>query len=299
VLTFKAYLLNLKIFVTTLSPCPITTYPFWLLRCKKSGKYLLKQILKYLVTNSFPNPDQTLGGGVGFYVRNDLPHKLNPDLSTFENKTFESLTIEININKRKTLLTNIYRSPENSITNLDIFNNKLDTLISQLVATSATSYIFLDSNINLLKLANSPQAQNYHETILNNVFLQLIFNATRFSNNDHYSLIDHIITNASLNSTLSGTLIEDISDHLINFTTIKNCPLTQTKSSKPTRNFSEENKNTFRTSLRNLDWSTVLTDQDVNSSYEKFWYFLKLHLIFTSPKNPSSSTRACIKSTSL
>jgi hypothetical protein len=40
------------------------------------------------------------GGGVGFYLKNDLPHKIIPELSHFEEKLFESLTISITRNKK-------------------------------------------------------------------------------------------------------------------------------------------------------------------------------------------------------
>ena len=51
------------------------------------------------------------GGGVAFYVRNDIHFKIVIHLSHFIEKEFECLTIEAIINRKKILLSNIYRSP--------------------------------------------------------------------------------------------------------------------------------------------------------------------------------------------
>ncbi len=51
------------------------------------------------------------GGGVGFYVSDQHRFSLHPDFSSFTEKTFENITIEVEISKRKYLLSSIYRSP--------------------------------------------------------------------------------------------------------------------------------------------------------------------------------------------
>jgi hypothetical protein len=51
------------------------------------------------------------GGGVGFYVRDDVSFKTIEDLSVFIPKIFESLTIELIINKKKLSVTSVYRPP--------------------------------------------------------------------------------------------------------------------------------------------------------------------------------------------
>jgi hypothetical protein len=51
------------------------------------------------------------GGGVGFYVRDDVSFKTIEDLSVFVPKIFESLTIELIINKKKLSVTSVYRPP--------------------------------------------------------------------------------------------------------------------------------------------------------------------------------------------
>jgi hypothetical protein len=52
------------------------------------------------------------GGGVGFYIRNYLNYTVIEHLSPFENKIFESITIELSYPslKKTVLLTSAYRS---------------------------------------------------------------------------------------------------------------------------------------------------------------------------------------------
>ena len=127
--------------------------------------------------------------------------------------------MEIVLNKKKVLLSNIYRSPTptaNSTHNehIDCFINHLDVHLSNLAILNTDSYVFLDSNINLLKINHSQSAALYLETIFTNGFLQKIGKATRVQWNT-FSLIDHILTKTEANVELSGTIISDISDHFI------------------------------------------------------------------------------------
>ena len=51
------------------------------------------------------------GGGVGFYVKKGITAEIIEDLSPFENKIIEALTIKITYqNNKSMLLTSIYRS---------------------------------------------------------------------------------------------------------------------------------------------------------------------------------------------
>ena len=59
----------------------------------------------------FKNRTGMRGGGVGFYVRTGLNFKVIDDLSPFENKILESLTIKLEYpGSKSVLLTSAYRS---------------------------------------------------------------------------------------------------------------------------------------------------------------------------------------------
>ena len=222
------------------------------------------------------------GGGVAFYVKDDITCKIKPNLSTFIDKEFECLTVEILLNKKKMLLSNIYRSPTPTVNSTQAehaenFINHLDIHLSNLSNFNSDTYVFLDSNINLLKLNYSQTPALYLETIFTNGFLQKIGKATRIQGHS-YSLIDHILTKTEVNVGFSGTIVSDISDHFVNFLLV---PDTRTKESNvktPKRNFSQQNLRHFKEALGSCTWNSTLTNQDVNESYDIFWN--DLHMIF-------------------
>ncbi len=153
------------------------------------------------------------GGGVGFYVKNGLKAEIVENLCPFENKVIESLTIQLTYptSNKCILLTSIYRSngPIANVTasqQMDSFIEKFTILLSDLKATKKMSFIFTDSNINLLNL-QSPDVSNYLNTILAHGYIQGIFKATRIQNNSS-SLIDHVLSNLNVNNLYAGTLIK-------------------------------------------------------------------------------------------
>jgi exonuclease III len=106
----------------------------------------------------FKNRANMRGGGVGFYVRNGLNFSILDDLSPFEDKIFESLTIKLtNHCNKSVLLTCGYRS-NGTIPNVTImqqytrFSVLFEELLANLNRKMLDSYIMMDSNIDLLKL---------------------------------------------------------------------------------------------------------------------------------------------------
>ena len=95
------------------------------------------------------------GGGVGFYVRNNIEFKVLQNLSPFKENIIESLSIRLKYPKFNLLVTNIYRSPnpppnQTQLDALNMFTQEFDTLLDNLAATGLTSFVVTDSNINLL-----------------------------------------------------------------------------------------------------------------------------------------------------
>ena len=79
--------------------------------------------------------------------------------------------------------------------------------------------VFLDANINLLKINNCTTAARYLETIYSNGFNQKIGKATRIIG-DSFSLIDHVLYKTESTNISSGTILSDFSDHFTNFIAI-------------------------------------------------------------------------------
>jgi hypothetical protein len=185
------------------------------------------------------------GGGVAFYVRNNTPYKILNNLSSMQEKVFECLSIEIILNKKKLILSNIYHSPNppaniTQSVHAENFISNLDAHLHNLSLCNTDTYVFLDSNINLLNIVHNVNSQLYLETIFSNGFLQCIGKATRIVKNC-YSLIDHILTNSNRQSFESHILCSKISDHfpILHFLDFFK-PLKSTKKFE-SRNFSDNN----------------------------------------------------------
>jgi signal recognition particle subunit SEC65 len=228
------------------------------------------------------------GGGVGFYVKNGINFKIIDNLSPFEQKIFESLTIQISYNDKSILLTSAYRSngalPNmTSIQQLEVFQAMFGELLHNLNNRRLPSYVFIDSNIDLLNL-HSEQSKNYLNTILSNGFLQLTMKCTRIQNQSR-TLIDQILTSSKCNSFQTGTVISDISDHF--FTFIRTPPATAKSREKITyfRNFSPQNLENFKAALNGTDWSPVTNINNVDDSYNSFWkMYMELYELFFPQK---------------
>ena len=235
------------------------------------------------------------GGGVGFYIKKGITYKINTELSYFTDNLFESLTIEAKIGNKNYLLSTVYRSttPPPNTTHSEHttqFITQLDTLLISSHRLKLNSYIFLDANINLLNLNTDHTTSTYHDTILNNGYVQLITKATRIQNG-HYSLIDHILTNTPNINTQSGIIISDISDHFFTFTLPCHTKQPTTPHLNTFRNLSKTNIDNFKISLRAHNWATTFASNSATESFDLFW--LDFHQYFNShfPKITSNSNK--------
>jgi len=244
--------------------------------CIKNPKLLTLPGFQPLI---FTNRCKGRGGGVGFYIRDGLNYTLKDNLSPFKDKIFESITLDIsyphNNNTKHFLATSIYRSPtpiaNMTITDqMDEFNDKLDNLMTDINNMNMDSYILTDSNINLLNTNTDHLTMTYMTTITNCGFVVTNHKSTRMQGASS-SLIDHILTNCKTNLITSGSIIEDISDHLVSFIQ----PNLRKHKTKPLnvkrRQYTSTNMERFKTDLHQLSWNDVLTTTDVNTCYNTFW----------------------------
>ena len=210
------------------------------------------------------------GGGVGFYVKSGLVFKVI-EISPFEEKFFECISIEVVCMKKRFIVSNIYRTPS-SIASI-ITTNFISTLenhLSKIAQLGHMSYIFLDSNINMFKLNDSEGVNRYFNAILTSGFKQVIKKATRMQGIT-YSLIDHVLVNSGLDNFASGTLISDISDHFFTFISPDTVNRVTSPKTVTKRNFSDNNINNFKNLLRGCNWNGVLASNNVDTSFEVFW----------------------------
>jgi hypothetical protein len=166
---------------------------------------------------------------VGFYIKNHISYTVIDSLSPFENKIIEAISLQIKYpNNQNFIISSIYRSngPIHNVTprqQLDGFLSKFDALLAGLNEKNLSSYVFIDSNIDLLRLGTDNSAAAFFNNIVENGFLQLNMKATRFQNNSK-TLIDQILSNSKEGSFFSGSVVSDISDHFFTFLSPFNNP---------------------------------------------------------------------------
>lgn len=129
------------------------------------------------------------GGGVAFYIKNDIRWKRRYDI---ESDNIESIWLEIFINKSKSfLISSIYKPPEGSKYLLKDFDESFDKMLSNVTSTKMEVILMGDCNVNFFKGANKC---NFKSTLSLYGFEQLVKRATRITN-ESSTLIDIIATN--------------------------------------------------------------------------------------------------------
>jgi hypothetical protein len=215
------------------------------------------------------------GGGVGFYIKNSISYEIVENCSPFENKILESITLLLTLsNKSKMLVTSVYRSNgvlQNVTANDQMlrFSVSFNDLMANLSTKSHVSFIFTDSNINLIN-PNQLVYGNYLNTIFSHGYLQLCKKATRMKDGSA-TLIDHIISNCRMSNFCTGTLISDVSDHFISFICNGKNPVQCQQRTVSMRIFSAPNILKFKESLSNLTWNSTLSENLTDNAYDAFW----------------------------
>jgi len=132
------------------------------------------------------------------------------------------------------------------------------------------------------------------DTLITNGFVQIISKATRIQNNK-ISLIDHIITNTNMPTYKAGTLVDDLSDHFMNYIQLATNKIHKQKIKESTkRQINETNMNNLKIALQGTNWASVLIENDINLSFNNFWqifsllydqHFSKIHMRFNRNKH--------------
>jgi hypothetical protein len=213
------------------------------------------------------------GGGVGFYVNDDLQFS-TVNLVPFIDSQFENITLETVVDNKKIYLCNIYCAPtsptqESQRDLIENFNLRLEELMNLINKPQYNSLIFMDSNVNLLKLNSSQLSAEFLDTCHSNGFIISNLKASRICN-DSYSLIDQILCNNTDHNITSGSIVSDLSDHFMTFYSSIHIKITDNSKCNTYRSFSIQNMTIFRDELRNLSWNHVLLERDVNDALGQF-----------------------------
>ncbi|XP_065575189.1 uncharacterized protein LOC136036789 [Artemia franciscana] len=208
------------------------------------------------------NRENRQGGGVGLFVRDDIPFVVKKQLSKHDQEmTFESLCIECVIDNRKVLACVVYRSHSAS---LQEFLRIYECFIEDVTNLNSEQVLVMgDFNINLLLAqTNRPGISNHlHEKSveflcmnLSKSLLPSCRSATRVTE-DTATLIDNIFSTIPV--TLSHIIFTDVSDHcVVADVGINHRP--KFSEFKQTRKIDKEGMDKFRNLLYLNEWTAIL-----------------------------------------
>ena len=221
------------------------------------------------------------GGGIAIYVKENISFIERPDLSIPVNQQhlYDCLFIEIIVPELKNIIIGIvYRSPKQNST--PEFTNCVNDLLEQISSENKEVILLGDTNIDLLKYNSSRHVSQYMEMIFSNSYVPIITKPTRVTNSSQ-TLIDHVIKKQSDTKYIAGTIINDISDHYINYMLLN---IKKTFKPKPRvityRSFTQSNIDNLNNDLVSHNWDNVLNIDEPNLAYQEFmksynFYFVK------------------------
>ena len=213
------------------------------------------------------------GGGVCFYIRNDIAFNIMDAISTGDT---ESLWINLLIPRSKPIVVGVlYRPPKNNLF-IEKLSNILDTL-------KKDDEIILLGDMNICLLRKSPLAKKYIDLLSLHGFSQLIKEATRVTPTCS-SLLDHVGCTKENKISQSGVIDLGISDHYFTFCTRKNVRLAighhRTNDIRSMKKYTEES---FNLQLSVVDWSRITVRTDVNEAWSIFQHVFISNLNMIAP----------------
>jgi len=220
------------------------------------------------------NDRNNIGGGVGFYIKNDIEYEILEHLSYFEEKNFESLFVKIKIDRKQfKIIGNIYRSPG---TDVNKFIEKVEEILNLIkndpILSKADEIQLLgDFNINLLKHESHEPTARFLDTLSSFNQLPLISLPSRITNTSS-TLIDNIFSNKNQELYDSGLIYCCMSDHLpvFNISSLGKIEQNKTPTTRKVREYSEENKANFRMLLDNIEWNGLFHEDDPKTAFDIF-----------------------------
>ena len=213
-------------------------------------------------------PDR-IGGGVGLYVRNGFHYKLRNDLSCITSNS-EMVFIELTQNNKSIIVACVYRPPNSDIFH---FNSSLREILEKLESEQKELYLMGDFNIDLLHSSSHGRTCEFLDMLNSFNIYPIISKPTRISAH-RASLIDNIFTNAIEKKTRNGIIYDDLSDHFPIFSIHNNdvIPIHRTQREKvQKRVINETNILLFKKKLKDIDWSCLQENDDINTSYDTFF----------------------------
>lgn len=211
-----------------------------------------------------------LGGGVSLLIKNGIEYVKRQDLSTMSSN-LESLFVEIynlHDNSAKHVVIGVIYRPPN--TEVAIFLNELNQILSSLKLENKLTYLTGDFNINLLNVDSHIPTEEFLELMYSFSFFPMINRPTRVTNLSA-TLIDNIWINELNEKLTSGIFYTDITDHFPMFSINYNYKIEKKNSFLNKRVYSNENKEKFKNEISSINWATVLELDNAQEAFTLFY----------------------------
>ena len=212
------------------------------------------------------------GGGVSLYVKDTIEYTVRDDLC-FQNDILETLFIEIGkdqfAKKQNIIIGVIYRPPD---TDIKQFNDHILQCLAQIKTEKKIAFLLGDNNINLLNTDKHVASQDFADVMFSHSLFPTITKPTRVTDKSA-TLIDNIFYNNYVENTssLTGILYTDISDHFPVFHIDYSVSEPLVSKSFKKRIYSMENMEHFSSKMREMNWTCVLQNNDVQNAYNMFY----------------------------
>ena len=210
-------------------------------------------------------PEHANVGGVGIYVKKHIKLDVLNKLDLTCKNPCENLWVNLNKNKRDTIIGMIYRHPSGDIAD---FNDQLEKTIQEILKLNADRCIIIgDINIDLMKY-NQPgktRIKDYLDMMLSHGYLPRITLPSRIT--DHSAtLIDHIFVRERnpADKSHSGNIFTDISDHFANFYLCQNANPQGRQQRQKVQIFGKKNVTNFVENLLHTQWEPLYSQTDPN-----------------------------------
>lgn len=211
-------------------------------------------------------------GGLGFLIKKNMKYMVREDLGVWIEGKIESFCLELEIEKRKVLISVVYRPPS---ARLDEFVAGFDELTRLVLSTSMDFFCMGDFNYNLLDL--SGDNLDFFNYMISSDLYPLTCVPTRISTHSA-TLIDNVFVGPSyLSQSYSDVIVYPGSDHLpviAHVTCLRKRRIPAKKIL--TRELKKQNLNSFAEELSCIKWDSVLgISGDSSLAYNQFMYIFQ------------------------
>ena len=219
------------------------------------------------------------GGGVGIYVHKSLDFEPLPSLNSFIKGVYESVWVQVKDkntkNGQSVIVGSIYRPNTPPLANLDLAISTHTAILDKIKSNKhlSKSKIFITSDFNLdISASLTSEVVNDYITLQASYGLSPLITISAHPTPTSNKVIDHIFSSVPPQTTLSGVLLEHLSDHLPLVLSDFSTTMSKQLPAHKTRNFSEANIKNYINLLKKCDFSISLENPKL--SFDNFFLLI-------------------------